>query len=120
MVDDVGLTQNGVVAGTPEYMAPEQARGEPIDHRADLFSLGSVLYACVPACRPSAVRRPWPCSARSATETPTPFASLNPDVPAWLEALIARLMAKNPADRFDSAAEVADLLEGYLATSGSR
>src|SRR5262249_603573 len=44
-VDDVGLTQEGVVAGTPEYMAPEQARAEPVDPRADLFSLGSVLYA---------------------------------------------------------------------------
>src|SRR5262249_62383738 len=50
--DDVQLTQNGVVAGTPEYMAPEQARGQAVDHRADLFILGSVLYACCTGAPP--------------------------------------------------------------------
>jgi hypothetical protein len=116
MADDAGLTQNGVVAGTPEYMAPEQARGEPVDHRADLFSLGSVLYACctgVPPFRGSssavAVLR------KVSDEEPAPIRSLNPEIPDWLEAVIVRLLAKDPAGRFSSAAEVAALLEGYLA-----
>ena len=115
LVDEVGLTQNGVVAGTPEYMAPEQARGEPVDHRADLFSLGSVLYALstgVPAFRaatPLAVLRLVSDTA------PRPVRALNPEVPAWLEALITGLLVKDPAGRYQSAAEVAALLEGYLA-----
>jgi serine/threonine protein kinase/WD40 repeat protein/ribosomal protein L37AE/L43A len=113
--DDVGLTQDGVVAGTPEYMAPEQARGEPVDHRADLFSLGSVLYAiCTgvpPFCGTSAVV----VLRQVSDEAPTRVRALNPQTPTWMEALIARLLAKNPADRFQSAAEVAALLEGFLA-----
>jgi serine/threonine-protein kinase len=112
---DVGLTQDGVVAGTPEYMAPEQARGEPVDHRADLFSLGSVLYACctgVPPFRgPSTVAILCQVSERA----PTPVRVRNPDVPGWLEALIDRLLAKDPAGRFQSAAEVAASLKGFLA-----
>jgi len=115
MVDDVSLTQNGVVAGTPEYMAPEQARGEPIDHRADLFSLGSVLYALCTGCPPFRGETPLAVLLRVANDTPTPLRELNPDVPTWLETLIARLLAKDPAARFQSAAEVAELLAGYLA-----
>jgi serine/threonine-protein kinase len=115
MADDVGLTQSGVVAGTPEYMAPEQARGEQVDHRADLFSLGSALYACCTGQPPFRASTALAVLRRVSEEAPTPLRSLNPDVPAWLEALIARLMAKNPAERFQSAAEVAALLESYLA-----
>jgi serine/threonine protein kinase len=114
-MDDAGLTQDGVVIGTPEYMAPEQARGEPVDHRADLFSLGSVLYAmCTgrpPFRGPSAVA----VLRQVSDQEPAAVRSLNPDIPGWLEALVGKLMAKNPADRFQSAAEVAALLESYLA-----
>jgi WD40 repeat protein len=96
-------------------MAPEQARGEPVDHRGDLFSLGSVLYACctgqAPFRGPSAVA----VLRQVSDHEPKPIRSLNADIPAWLEALVARLMVKDSAARFQSAAEVAGLLEGYLA-----
>jgi serine/threonine protein kinase len=115
MVDDVGLTQTGVVAGTPEYMAPEQARGEPVDHRADLFSLGSVLYAMCTG-RPPFHGTTTLVLLREVSEAePVPIRSLNPDVPAWLETLVTHLLAKDPAQRFQSAAEVARLLECYLS-----
>ncbi len=113
--DDVRLTQCGEVAGTPEYMAPEQARGEPTDHRADLFSLGSVLYAMCTGHPPFRGSTAVAVLRRVSDESPPPIRSLNPDVPAWLEAMVARLMAKDPAERFQSAAEVVALLEGCLA-----
>jgi serine/threonine protein kinase len=115
LTDDVGLTQSGVVAGTPEYMAPEQARGEPVDHRADLFSLGSVLYALCTGSPPFRGSTPLDVLRQVSDEVPTPVRERNPDVPAWLELLITRLLAKDAAERFQSAAEVAGLLEGYLA-----
>jgi serine/threonine protein kinase len=112
---DVGLTQDGVVVGTPEYMAPEQARGEPVDHRADLFSLGSVLYACCTGVPPFRGSSTVAVLLQVSEQAPTPVRVRNPDVPGWLEALIDRLLAKDPTERFQSAAEVAALLEFYLA-----
>jgi WD40 repeat protein len=113
--DDASLTQTGQVAGTPHYMAPEQARGEAVDHRADLFSLGSVLYAmCTgqPPFRADATLAVLRCVVE---KTPPPIRALNADVPDWLTAIIARLHAKEPAERFESAAEVSELLAGHLA-----
>jgi serine/threonine protein kinase len=115
MADDVGLTRNGVVVGTPEYMAPEQARGEPIDFRADLFSLGSVLYAMCTGHSPFQGGSAVAVLRQVSDQTPARLRTLNPEVPAWLEAVIRRLLAKDPAERFQNAAEVAALLEGYLA-----
>src|SRR5262249_39785724 len=73
MTDDVKLTQNGVLAGTPEYMAPEQARGELVDHRADLFSLGSVLYAMGTGVSPFRGPTTLALIRQVSEETPTPM-----------------------------------------------
>jgi hypothetical protein len=113
--DDVQLTRQGEVAGTPQYMAPEQARGETVDHRADLFSLGSVLYACCTGVSPFRGSTALALLRQVNEQAPAPLQTLNPAIPVWLETFIGHLMAKDPARRFQSAAEVAALLEGYLA-----
>lgn len=114
-VDDTSLSQSGVVAGTPEYMAPEQARGEPVDHRTDLFSLGSVLYALCTGRPPFRASGTMAVLKRVCEDTPPPIQELNPAVPDWLVALIAKLHATSPSERFQSAAEVAELLAQGLA-----
>jgi serine/threonine-protein kinase len=112
---DAGLTQSGVVAGTPHYMAPEQARGEATDHRADLFSLGSTLYALCTGHPPFRAETPLAVLRRVADDEPRPVRQINPEIPEWLEVIIARLLAKDPAGRFASASELADLLSRCLA-----
>jgi hypothetical protein len=114
-VDDASLTQNGVVAGTPQYMAPEQARGENIDARADLFSLGSVLHAMCTGRVPFRSGNTLAVLKRVCEETPRPIREVNADIPEWLCAIIARLHAKKPEERFQSAAEVAELFSQHLA-----
>ncbi len=110
-VDDPRLTQSGVVSGTPLYMAPEQARDEPQDHRADLFSLGSVLYAMCTGQAPFRAGSTPAVLRRICEEEPVPVRAVNPAVPEWLAELIAVLHAKDPAGRPASAAEVVRLLE---------
>jgi eukaryotic-like serine/threonine-protein kinase len=113
--DDASLTQSGVVAGTPQYMAPEQTRGEPVDARADLFSLGSVLYALCTGRPPFRAETTMGVLRRVCDDAPRPIRETSPDVPGWLAAIIARLHAKDPADRYQTAAEVAELLGRCLA-----
>jgi WD40 repeat protein len=114
-VDDANLTQSGFVAGTPTYMSPEQAHGHKVDHRSDLFSLGSVLYTLCAGHAPFRAETSMAVLMRVCEDTPRPLREVNADIPDWLEAIIARLMAKAPEDRFQTAAEVADLLSRHLA-----
>jgi serine/threonine protein kinase len=113
--DDARLTRTGVISGTPMYMAPEQALCRNLDARADLFSLGSVLYALCTG------REPFPDGSAVAVlhqvceGTPGPIREMNPTIPPWLAATVERLHAKVPGDRFVSAAEVAELLRYNLA-----
>jgi serine/threonine protein kinase len=113
--DDASLTQSGVVAGTPMYMSPEQAQGEPVDFRSDLFSLGSVLYVMCTGHPPFRAPTSMAVLKRVCEETPRPIREINPELPPWLGDLLTRLHAKVPADRFASAQEVADLLARHLA-----
>lgn len=113
--DDASLTQSGVVAGTPLFMAPEQARGEKIDQRADLFSLGSVLYTMLSGRPPFRAETTLAVLKRVIEDTPRPIPEIIPEVPPWLCAVIRTLHAKRPHARFHSAGEVAELLEHYLA-----
>jgi eukaryotic-like serine/threonine-protein kinase len=113
-VDDSSLTQTGVIAGTPQYMAPEQARGEPLDHRADLFSLGSVLYAMCTGRAPFRAPTTVAVLKRVCDEMPRDVRDYNPDIPNWLAEIIDTLHSKKPRDRFQSARELARLLNQHL------
>lgn len=114
-VDDASLTQSGVVAGTPQYMAPEQANGDPIDERADLFSLGSVLYTMLAGHAPFRATTTMGVLRRLCDHAARPIREINPEVPEWLMRLLDQLHTKRPADRPQSAEEVAVLLGRGLA-----
>jgi hypothetical protein len=113
--NDASLTQSGTVAGTPQYMSPEQARGDAVDHRTDLFSLGSVLYTMCTGRPPFRASGTLGVLRRVAEEAHRPIRESRPDVPPWLVEVVDRLLAKSPADRVASAGEVSDLLGRYLA-----
>src|SRR5207248_1492604 len=113
--DDASLTHTGYLPGTPHYMSPEQARGEAVDARSDLFSLGSVMYAMCTGRPPFRAETSFGVLRRITDTRPRPIREVNADIPTWLVGLIDKLLAKEPADRFASAAEVAGLLEQCLA-----
>ena len=114
------LTVEGAVLGTPDYLAPEQAKdARSADIRADIYSLGCVLYHCLTGQRPFPDTNIMTQMLRHATERPTPLAVLAPDVPPGLQEVLDVMMAKSPDDRYPTPAAAAQALAPFLANRGS-
>lgn len=113
-IDDATMTRSGAITGTPEFMSPEQARGDSIDCSSDVFSLGSVLYALCTGQRPFRAQTSFGVLRTITDVNPTPIRDINPDIPDWFCTIVTSMHAKSPADR-PSSAEVRDLFERCLA-----
>jgi eukaryotic-like serine/threonine-protein kinase len=112
--DDASLTHSGIVAGTPHYMSPEQARGETADARSDLFSLGAVLYFMATGHPPFRAEQAMAVLNRICHDRQRPVREINRKIPDELADVIDRLLEKKPSRRFASAAEVQQALAAVL------
>lgn len=109
------MTQTAAVVGTAHYLSPEQARGEHVDARSDIYSTGCVLYELLTGAPPFTGESAVAVAYQHVREDPVPPSTVEPEVPADLDALVLVAMAKNPANRFGSAAEMRADIERALA-----
>ncbi len=100
------LTQSGVTMGTPLYMSPEQAQGHAVDHRSDLYSLGVTFYNMLAGVPPFRAETALALALKQVREAPRSMLVHRPDLPPELDRLVLKLMAKSPADRYQSAGEM--------------
>jgi serine/threonine-protein kinase len=112
------LTRSGLVIGTPEYMSPEQLLGDPVDARADIYSLGCILYQMLTGVQPFAAESREQMIRRRLHETPPHVRDVLPDLPRRLDTLIVHMLARSPVDRLGSAAVARDALDPSLALGG--
>ena len=116
----VGMTTSGMAIGTPAYMAPEQLAGDPAaDHRVDIYAVGLLGYELLAGEAPFKASSPAETMAAQLTRAPEPIAKRRPDAPPALAALLTRCLAKNPADRPQTATEVVSLLDSLEISSGA-
>ena len=105
------LTQTAAILGTALYLSPEQAQGQPVDARSDIYSLGCVFYEMLTAHAPFEGDSPVAIAYKHVRETPRLPSELNPDVPPELDAVVMKMLAKNPENRYQNAAELREDLE---------
>jgi tetratricopeptide (TPR) repeat protein len=106
-----GMTQSGIIVGTPEYLSPEQARGDPADARSDLYTTGLILYEMLTGALPFSGGTPAETVIQRIVRPPPSLAKARPDLPRWLHLFTDRLLKVSPAHRFASAKEALRALE---------
>jgi HD-like signal output (HDOD) protein/predicted Ser/Thr protein kinase len=116
---DASVSVAGSVVGTPLFMSPEQVYGEPLDHRSDLFSLGTVLHVLATGKNPFAGTSTVAVMKKVADVEPPPLRTLRPDVPEWFEKVVLRLHAKAPAHRYATADEVVTAIRAGAAATAT-
>ena len=116
---DPELTSQGAIVGTPYFMSPEQVRGDPVDPRSDIYSLGALMYRALTGLHPFAGPSPMSVFAKHLTEQAVPPHEINPAVPRGMSEIVLRALRKDPAERFQRVEDLQAAVVGELSELGS-